>query len=162
MTTRFFRDDLKLKESEVSEHLPQIDLVSVLAEPNPHIDLRIRACKNLARNFLYKHEKQRHHYRLRPSHVAERKRLLELIQGVWKQEIVSNLHRKCDTKRSTFVTHAWAQCVPSDGDGLPSETSSLALHAMPLLVDALNLSGCAYEFIKSVHATYQEPTAIKE
>ncbi|KAF8890056.1 hypothetical protein BD779DRAFT_1610867 [Infundibulicybe gibba] len=32
--------------------LPQIVLASILAEPNPHIDLRIQAYKNSARNFF--------------------------------------------------------------------------------------------------------------
>ncbi|KAF8895178.1 chromosome segregation protein Spc25-domain-containing protein [Infundibulicybe gibba] len=240
--------------------LPQIDLTSVLAEPNPHIDLRIQAYENSARNFLnaissYKNRAIATIADRRAAQVAERKRLLERIQSVEaetnqckvreielvadlereKEErkdgelsvaafrrqlsvlrekatsidaeiehyraIVGNLRRERDTERSTLATHAAQVSVEleacqkhaalfiegMEGDqllfrfthvqqtdparefsfvlqvtetGYRVKTSSPALPAMPLLVEALNSSRDVHKFIKSMRAAYQELAAI--
>ncbi|KAF8890070.1 hypothetical protein BD779DRAFT_1671436 [Infundibulicybe gibba] len=163
--------DCDLKESE---HLPQIDLASVLAEPNLYIDLRIRAAIATA-------------FDRRTAHVAERKRLLELILE-WKQEERNGRELSVAAFRGQLLAlwdnhvrrigihglnacqvHAGLFAEGTEKDwplfhfthvplanpareivfmlqateaGYGVETGSPTLPAMPLLVDALNSSGC--------------------
>ncbi|KAJ7227099.1 chromosome segregation protein Spc25-domain-containing protein [Mycena pura] len=67
--------------------VPQIDLSSVLAEQNPHIDLRVNAYDTSARNFLkalsnYKTRTTATIAEKRAQHAAEKKRTIERVANV--------------------------------------------------------------------------------
>ncbi|ESK88425.1 kinetochore protein spc25 [Moniliophthora roreri MCA 2997] len=67
--------------------LPQIDLASVLASPNPHIDLKLGVYENSTRNFLkavsnYKNRSIATISELRSRSAAEKKKLMEKAQAV--------------------------------------------------------------------------------
>lgn len=67
--------------------VPQIDLLSVLAAPNPHIDLRLDAYESSTRNFLkavtdYKNHAITEIARRSNSHAAEKKKLADRVQHI--------------------------------------------------------------------------------
>ncbi|KAK7043738.1 kinetochore-associated Ndc80 complex subunit spc25 [Paramarasmius palmivorus] len=67
--------------------LPQIDLASVLASPNPHIDLKLGVYENSTRNFLkavsnYKNRSIDTISKLRSKGAAEKKKLVEKAQAI--------------------------------------------------------------------------------
>ncbi|KAF6765916.1 chromosome segregation protein Spc25-domain-containing protein [Ephemerocybe angulata] len=71
----------------MSVRVPQLDLATILKQPNPHIDLRTNAYETSTRNFLkalttWKNRSINTISERRKSQVAEKKRLAEKIQQV--------------------------------------------------------------------------------
>jgi kinetochore protein Spc25 len=75
---------------------PQIDLATVLAEPNPQIDLRLEVYESSTRNFLkavgnYKNRAVTTISTRRANQAAERKKVLEKTQAVEAETIQCKL-----------------------------------------------------------------------
>lgn len=67
--------------------VPKLDLTSILAQQNPHVDLRIEAYETSTRNFLkavsrYTQNAQAEITRRKTTHVNEKNRIAERIQHV--------------------------------------------------------------------------------
>jgi kinetochore protein Spc25 len=92
-----------------SVRIPQIDLAAVLADPNPHIDLKIQAYETSTRNFLkavanYKTRTIATIADRRAKHAVEMKRALEKIAAA---EVETN---QCKMKEIQLVA---GRCVSS-------------------------------------------------
>lgn len=66
---------------------PQIDLKALLAQPNPHIDLKLQAYETSTRNFIkavsnYKNRSIATIAERRATHIAETKRYAEKVKAV--------------------------------------------------------------------------------
>lgn len=67
--------------------IPQIDLKAILAQPNPHIDLKLQAYESSTKNFLkavsnYKNRSIATISDRRTTQVAEKKRVEEKVKSV--------------------------------------------------------------------------------
>lgn len=66
--------------------VPKLDLAAILAQQNPHIDLRLEAYETSTRNFLkavshYAQNAQAEITRRKTTHISEKNRIAEKLQN---------------------------------------------------------------------------------
>lgn len=95
-------------------HVPKFDLSALLAQQNPHIDLRLDSYEVSTRNFLkavstYTHTAQAEITARKHAHTHEKKRLAEKIQSHENETNVCKVKELELIAGALLVQRFWAQ-----------------------------------------------------